>query len=52
MAQNQEKNKAMASPQLISVAPEGSFAFVNLRGPNPLTGKHKNGHNVKGFVPI
>jgi hypothetical protein len=39
------------APDLIDFAPDGNYAFVNLRGPNPLTGNHKDVHNAKGSTP-
>lgn len=39
------------APDLIAFAPEDDYAFVNLRGPNPLTGNHKDVDNAKGSTP-
>jgi len=39
------------APDLIDFAPDGSFAFLNLRGPSPLTGNHKDVNNAKGSTP-
>jgi hypothetical protein len=39
------------APDLLDVAPDGSYVFVGLRGPNPLTGNDKNIHNAKGSIP-
>jgi hypothetical protein len=39
------------APDLIDFAPDGEYAFVNLRGPNPLTGNHKDVNNAKGSTP-
>lgn len=35
------------TPDLIDFAPDCNYAFMNLRGPNPLTGNHKDVHNAK-----
>ncbi len=39
------------APDLIEFAPDGNFAFLNLRGPSPLTGNHKDVDNAKGSTP-
>lgn len=39
------------APDLIEFAPDGQFAFLNLRGPSPLTGNHKDVNNAKGSTP-
>lgn len=39
------------APDLIEFSPDGNYAFLNLRGPNPLTGNHKDVHNAKGSTP-
>jgi hypothetical protein len=39
------------APDLIDFAPDGNFAFINLRGPNPLTGNDKEVNNAKGSTP-
>jgi hypothetical protein len=39
------------APDLIDFAPDGTYAFVNLRGPHPLTGNHKDFDNAKGSTP-
>lgn len=39
------------APDLIDFSPDGNYAFVNLRGPNPLTGNHKDVNNAKGSTP-
>lgn len=39
------------APDLIDFAPDGTYAFVNLRGPYPLTGNHKDFDNAKGSTP-
>ncbi|MDA0739604.1 MAG: hypothetical protein O2999_13310 [Nitrospirae bacterium] len=39
------------APDLIDFAPDGSYAFLNLRGPSPLTGNHKDVNNAKGSTP-
>ncbi len=39
------------APDLIEFAPDGNYAFVNLRGPNPLTGNAKDVNNAKGSTP-
>lgn len=39
------------APDLIEFAPDGQYAFVNLRGPNPLTGNNKGVQNAKGSTP-
>ncbi len=39
------------APDLIDFAPDGSHAFLNLRGPSPLTGNHKDVNNAKGSTP-
>jgi hypothetical protein len=39
------------APDLIAFAPDGTYAFTNLRGPNPLTGNHKEVDNAKGSTP-
>ncbi|HEX7766049.1 MAG TPA: hypothetical protein VF443_05010 [Nitrospira sp.] len=39
------------APDLMDVAPDGQYAFVGLRGPNPLTGNDKVVHNAKGTIP-
>jgi hypothetical protein len=35
------------APDLIEFAPDGNYAFVKLRGPNPLTGNHQDVHNAE-----
>jgi len=39
------------APDLLDIAPDGSYVFVGLRGPNPLTGNDKNVNNAKGSTP-
>ncbi len=39
------------APDLIDVSPDGAYVFVGLRGPNPLTGNHKDVDNAKGSTP-
>jgi hypothetical protein len=39
------------APDLMDVSPDGRYVFVTLRGPNPLTGDHKEAHNAQGLVP-
>jgi DNA-binding beta-propeller fold protein YncE len=39
------------APDLMDVSPDGRYVFVALRGPNPLTGDHKDAHNAQGLVP-
>ncbi len=39
------------APDLIDVSPDGAYVFVGLRGPNPLTGNHKEVDNAKGSTP-
>jgi hypothetical protein len=39
------------APDLIDVAPDGSYVFAALRGPNPLTGNDKTVNNAKGSTP-
>jgi hypothetical protein len=40
-----------SATDLIDFSPNGHYAFVNLRGPNPLTGNHKDVNNAKGSTP-
>lgn len=39
------------APDLMDVAPDGSYVFVALRGPNPLTGNDKAVNNAVGSTP-
>jgi hypothetical protein len=39
------------TPDLIDVSPTGDWAFVSLRGPNPLTGNAPEVHNAVGSTP-
>jgi hypothetical protein len=39
------------APDLMDAAPDGSYVFVALRGPNPLTGNHKDANNAVGSTP-
>ena len=39
------------APDLIDLAPDGSYAFLNLRGPSPLTGNNKEVNNAQGSTP-
>lgn len=39
------------APDLLDTAPDGSYVFAALRGPNPLTGNDKNVNNAKGSTP-
>ncbi len=39
------------APDLIEFAPDGNYTFLNLRGPSPLTGNHKDFNNAKGSTP-
>lgn len=39
------------APDLIDTAPDGSYVFAGLRGPNPLTGNDKTVNNAKGSTP-
>lgn len=39
------------APDLIDFAPDADYAFLNLRGPFPLTGNHKDVNNAKGSTP-
>lgn len=39
------------APDLLDVSPDGAYVFVGLRGPNPLTGNHKEVNNAKGTTP-
>lgn len=39
------------APDLLDVAPDGSYVFVGTRGPSPLTGNDKNVNNAKGSTP-
>jgi hypothetical protein len=39
------------APDLLDRAPDGSYVFAALRGPNPLTGNDKNVNNAKGSTP-
>jgi hypothetical protein len=39
------------APDLMDVAPDGSYVFFGLRGPTPLTGNDKTVNNAKGSTP-
>jgi hypothetical protein len=39
------------APDLMDVAPDGSYVFVGTRGPIPLSGNDKNVNNAKGSTP-
>ena len=39
------------APDLMDAAPDGSYVFVALRGPNPLTGNDKAVNNAVGSTP-
>jgi hypothetical protein len=39
------------APDLMDASPDGSYVFVALRGPNPLTGDNKEVHNAVGSTP-
>lgn len=39
------------APDLMDAAPDGSYVFVALRGPAPLTGNHKDANNAVGSTP-
>ena len=39
------------APDLMDAAPDGSFVFAALRGPNPLTGNNKAVNNAVGSTP-
>ena len=39
------------APDLMDAAPDGSYVFVALRGPSPLTGNHKDANNAVGSTP-
>jgi hypothetical protein len=39
------------APDLMDAAPDGSYVFVGLRGPNPLTGNNKAVDNAVGSTP-
>ena len=39
------------APDLMDAAPDGSYVFIALRGPNPLTGNHKDANNAVGSTP-
>jgi hypothetical protein len=39
------------APDLMDTAPDGSYVFIGLRGPSPLTGNDKNVMNAKGTTP-
>jgi hypothetical protein len=39
------------APDLIDAAPDGSFVFMALRGPSPLTGNNKDVNNAVGSTP-
>ena len=39
------------APDLLDVSPDGAYVFVGTRGPNPLTGNHKEVNNAKGSTP-
>jgi hypothetical protein len=39
------------APDLMDAAPDGSYVFVSLRGPSPLTGNNKDVNNAVGSSP-
>jgi hypothetical protein len=39
------------APDLMDAAPDGSYVFVALRGPSPLTGNNKDVNNAVGSTP-
>ena len=39
------------APDLMDAAPDGSYVFIALRGPNPLTGNNKDVNNAVGSTP-
>jgi hypothetical protein len=39
------------APDLMDVAPDGSYVFIALRGPSPLTGNDKAVNNAVGSTP-
>ncbi len=39
------------TPDLLDVAPDGSYVFLGTRGPNPLSGNVKDVNNAKGSTP-
>ncbi len=39
------------APDLLDVAPDGSYVFAATRGPSPLSGNDKNVNNAKGSTP-
>ncbi len=39
------------APDLMDAAPDGSYVFAALRGPNPLTGNNKDVNNAVGSTP-
>ncbi len=39
------------APDLIDAAPDGTYVFVGLRGPHPLTGNHQDVNNAVGSTP-
>ncbi|HEX3203306.1 MAG TPA: hypothetical protein VHQ67_01060 [Nitrospiraceae bacterium] len=39
------------TPDLLAVAPDGSYVFVGTRGPTPLSGNVKDVNNAKGSTP-
>lgn len=39
------------APDLFGLSPRGNYAYVTLRGPNPLTGNNPTLNNAKGLTP-
>jgi DNA-binding beta-propeller fold protein YncE len=40
------------SPDIIGISPDGQYAFITLRGPNPLTGPHAIAGDTPGIAVI